>query len=118
MNFKPLRSTLCLLVMSALFTTGATAQSGRTPGDWELRAKFAEEYNARNYRAAIADGAAFMKLHPFDHQMPRLMAQAYYLSRDKPGCVKFIQQYLDPSIDDIGVELLARCQASKWREQP
>ena len=118
MNFKPLRSTLYLLVMSALFTTGATAQSGRTPGDWELRAKFAEEYSARNYRAAIADGAAFMKLHPFDHQMPRLMAQAYYLSRDKPGCVNFIKQYLNPSIDDIGVELLARCQASNWRPQP
>jgi hypothetical protein len=25
---------------------------------------------------------------------------------------------LDPVIDDIGVELLARCQASKWQPQP
>ena len=118
MSLKLPRSTLYLLAISALFTNGATAQSGRAPGDWELRAKFAQDYSARNYRAAIADGTAFLKLHPFDHQMPRLMAQAYYLSRDKPGCVKFIKQYLDPTIDDIGVELLARCQASKWRAQP
>ena len=109
--------TLAALMLCAAPLT-AMAQRGRTAGDWELRVKFAEEYSARNYKAAIADGTAFMKLHPIDHEMPRLIAQAYYLSRDKPGCVNFIKQYLNPAIDDIGVELLARCQAAKWQVQP
>jgi len=111
-------TTILATMMLCAASLTAMAQQGHAAGDWELRVKFTEEYAARNYKAAIADGTAFMKRHPFDHEMPRLMAQAYYLSRDKPGCVNFIKQYLNPWTDDIGVELLARCQASKWQVQP
>ena len=114
---RTLTITLVAMILCAAPLT-AMAQPSHTPGDWELRVKFAQEYSARNYKAAIADGTAFMKLNPFDHEMPRLMAHAYYLSHDKPGCVNFIKQYLNPSVDDIGVGLLARCQASNWRPQP
>jgi hypothetical protein len=110
MNLK-LRSTLCLLTMSPLFMDGAIAQPGRTPGVQDWKAKLAMDYNAGNYRAAIADAAALQKLDALDPQTARVTAQAYYKAGDFAGCVKYIKENLNPT-DSIGAQLSARCQAS------
>ena len=110
MNLKPRRSTLYLLLMSALVMDSAMAQSGRTPGVWDWKAKFAEDYHAHKFKEAIADADALQRLHATDAQMMRVTAQAYYLSGDKPGCVKYIRDNFDPSVDQTMALLLKRCQ--------
>ena len=97
MNLKLPRSTLCLLSLSALFADGANAQPVRTPsvGDW--KAKLAFDYNAGNFRAAIADAAALQKLDALDPQTARVTAQAYYKGGDFAGCVKYIKEHLNPT---------------------
>ena len=107
MSLKLLRSTLCLVSLSALFADGATALPASGA---DLRAKFAEDYHAQNYRAAIADADALHRLHATDAQMMRVTAQAYYLSGDKPGCVKYIRDNFDLSADQTMALLLKRCQ--------
>ena len=113
MNLKLLRSTLCLLSLSALFVEGAIAQSG---GAGDIRAKLAQDYNAGKYRDVITDAAALQKLGALDPQTALVTAQAYFKAGDRAGCAKYIQDdpYLsmDPIIDGEhpAAELLERCQ--------
>jgi hypothetical protein len=113
MNLKLLRSALCLLSLSALFVEGTLAQPGGTS---EIRAKFAQDYNAGKYRDAIADAAALQKLNALDPQTALVTAQAYYKAGDLAGCSKYIREnpYLskDPIIDGEhpAAELLDRCE--------
>lgn len=115
MNRKQLRSALYLLLVSPLVTDGAIAQPGRTPNVMDWQAKLAYDYNGRNFRAAIADSAALQKLHALDADAAQVTAQAYYLSGNKPGCVKYIQDNFNPPMPESTAQLLKRCQA---RTQP
>jgi hypothetical protein len=109
MNLKYQLSTLCLLSMSALLTDGALAQPGG-PSVYDAKVKFAEDYNARKYRDVIADAAALQKLHAMDEATAQVTAQAYYLSGDKSGCVKYIWENLN--LNQRSALLLKRCQTS------
>ena len=97
MNLKLL--TLCVLTLSAPIIDGAIAQSGRTgfiDGARDrivghTRAKLALDYNSQKYRDVIADAATLEKLDALDPQTALVTAQAYYLSGDKRGCVKYLR---------------------------
>jgi hypothetical protein len=112
MNLK-LGSTLYLILMSALVTDSAIAQPGRV-GD--MRAKFANDYNAGKFRDVIADAAALQKLNAMDAETARVTAQAYYKAGDYSGCVKYIRKNenfkpsVNPQMADVGTILLKRCQ--------
>ncbi|HEX3755436.1 MAG TPA: hypothetical protein VHV26_10200 [Rhizomicrobium sp.] len=102
MNLKLLRSTLCLLSVSALFVDGAVAQSG---GAAAARAKFANDYNAGKWRDAIADADMLKKAGALDAQNQLIIGQAYYKAGDFAGCVK----YAKTLNSDVAHELQARC---------
>ena len=55
------------------------------------KAKFANDYDAKNYKDVIADGEALKKVGALDGATMQVVAQAYYLSGDKAGCVKYIK---------------------------
>jgi len=57
MNLRLLRSMLFLLSVGALTTVSAFAQTGSMSDQLNAKAKFADDYNARKYRAVIADAA-------------------------------------------------------------
>jgi hypothetical protein len=111
MNPKLLRLTLYLLLMGAVVTGNATAQPDRPASVYDTKAKFAEDYNAHKFKDAIADAAALQKLNAMDTGIAEVVAQAYYLSGDMPGCAKYIQENLDPSTNRAVAGLLRRCQA-------
>jgi hypothetical protein len=100
MILKLLGSTLCLISLSATIIDGAIAQSGRAglihgARDrivWNTRAKLALDYNSQKYRDVIADAATLQKLDALDLQTALVTAQAYYLSGDKRGCVKYLRE--------------------------
>jgi hypothetical protein len=110
MNLRPLRSTLYLLLMSAFVLDDALAQPGVPSTVYYAKVKFAEDYNARKFRDVIADAVALQKLRAMDTGTMQVTAQAYYLSGDKPGCAKYIQENLSPSTDRRTALLLRRCQ--------
>ena len=53
--------------------------------------KLASDYAARNYSAVIADGDALSKAGALDSTSAAVVAQAYYLSGNKAGCIKYIK---------------------------
>jgi len=110
MNLRLLRSMLFLLSVGALTTVSAFAQTGSMSDQLNAKAKFADDYNARKYRAVIADAATLQKLHIMDKSDAQIVAQAYYLSGDKPGCVKYIQDNFNLPMAESTAQLLKRCQ--------
>src|ERR1019366_7566236 len=55
------------------------------------KAKFTNDYNARKYNDVIADGELLKKSGALDVASQQVVAQAYYLSGDKKGCIKYIK---------------------------
>jgi hypothetical protein len=53
--------------------------------------KLANDYTAKNYAGVIADGEALRKAGALDGASAAAVAQAYYLSGNKAGCVKYIK---------------------------
>jgi hypothetical protein len=53
--------------------------------------KLASDYSARNYTAVIADGDALQKAGALDATTSAVVAQSYYLSGNKAGCLKYIK---------------------------
>lgn len=53
--------------------------------------KLASDYSAKNYAAVIADGDALRKAGALDATSSAVVAQAYYLSGNKAGCIKYIK---------------------------
>ena len=102
MNLKLLRSTLCLLSVSALFVDGAIAQSG---GAAAAKTKFANDYNAGKWRDVIADADMLKKAGALDAQAQLVIGQAYFKAGDYAGCVK----YAKTLNSDVAHELQARC---------
>lgn len=111
MKPRLLRSTLCLLLMAgAVLAQDAAAQPGGPSTVLDEKAKFAEDYNAHNFRQAIADAAVLQRLHALDADTAQVTAQAYYMAGDKRGCVKYIQANFSPAMDERIAALLKRCQ--------
>ena len=76
-------------------------KTGDASTELGAKAKFANDYNARKYRDVIADADALKKFNAFDAGSQQVVAQAYYLSGDKQGCLRFIKSNFgaNPSTD-------------------
>lgn len=83
-------------------------KSGDTSTKEGAKAKFANDYNARNYKAVIADAEALRKVGALDAQSMQIVAQSYYLSHDYSGCMRYIKSNFR-SPGDSTLELLMRC---------
>jgi hypothetical protein len=82
--------------------------SGDTSTAGGAKTKFANDYNAKNYKGVIADAEALKKLGALDTASTKVVAQAYYLDGDKQGCLKYIKSSL-PNPDDETLALQLRC---------
>jgi hypothetical protein len=83
-------------------------KSGDTSTKEGAKAKFANDYNARNYKAVIADAEALRKVGALDVQAMQIVAQSYYLSHDYSGCIRYIKaNFRNPN--DAALELQMRC---------
>jgi hypothetical protein len=112
MNLKHLGSTLCLLSVSALFTDGAVAQPGAVSSQSDAKAKFANDYNAGHFKDVIADAEMLRKFNALDVQSQLIIGQAYYKAGDYAGCVKYIQENINPATNETAALLLDRCRKS------
>ncbi len=72
------------------------------------KAKFANDYNARKYKDVIDDADLLRKNNALDASSQQIIAQAYYMSGDKAGCVKYIKNNFS-SPGDTTLQLLMRC---------
>ncbi|HWF63071.1 MAG TPA: hypothetical protein VN685_00500 [Rhizomicrobium sp.] len=82
--------------------------SGDTSTAGGAKTKFANDYNAKNYKGVIADAEALKKLGALDTASTKVVAQAYYLDGDKQGCLKYIKSNLS-NPDDETLALQLRC---------
>jgi hypothetical protein len=83
-------------------------KSGDTSTAAGAKAKFANDYNARKYKDVIDDSEALKKTGALDTASMQVVAQAYYLSGDKQGCLKYIKSNFQNPGDDT-LELQLRC---------
>jgi hypothetical protein len=83
-------------------------KSGDTSTKEGAKAKFANDYNAKNYKAVIADQEALRKVGALDANAMQIIAQSYYLSHDAAGCIRYIKSNFK-SPGDATLELLMRC---------
>jgi hypothetical protein len=82
--------------------------SGDTSTAGGAKAKFANDYNAKNYKEVIADADALKKVGALDTAAMQVVAQSYYLSGDKQGCLKYIKgNFSNPGDDTLALQL--RC---------
>jgi len=84
-------------------------KSGDTSTPAGAKAKFANDYNARKYKDVIDDAAALKKNNVLDGASQQIVAQAYYLSGDKQGCLKYIKDNFGAAPGDTTLELQMRC---------
>jgi hypothetical protein len=84
-------------------------KSGDTSTAAGAKAKFANDYNARNYKAVIDDGEALRKTGGLDAASMQIVAQAYYLSGDKQGCLRYIKSNFGKNPGDETLALQLRC---------
>jgi hypothetical protein len=84
-------------------------KSGDTSTPAGAKAKFANDYNARKYKDVIDDSEALKKNNVLDAASMQIIAQAYYLSGDKQGCLKYIKTNFGATPGDTTLELEMRC---------
>ena len=84
-------------------------KSGDTSTAAGAKAKFANDYNAKKYKDVIDDGEALKKHGALDANSMQIIAQAYYLSGDKNGCLKYIKNNLGANLNDTALTLQMRC---------
>jgi len=84
-----LRSTLNLILLSALVIDSAIAQPGGISSASDAKAKFANDYNAGRYKDVIADGELLRKFNELDLQSQIIIGQAYYKAGDYAACVRY-----------------------------
>lgn len=82
--------------------------SGDTSTAAGAKTKFANDYNAKNYKEVIADAEALKKTGALDTASMLVVAQSYYLSGDKQGCLKYLKSNFSNPGDDA-LELQLRC---------
>jgi hypothetical protein len=71
--------------------------------------KLASDYSARSYAAVIADGDALKKAGALDPTSAAVVAQSYYLSGNKAGCIKYIKGDVGSAADEPTLQLLMKC---------
>ncbi len=84
-------------------------KSGDTSTPAGAKAKFANDYNAKKYKDVIDDGEALKKHGALDAGSMQIIAQAYYLSGDKNGCLKYIKNNFGANPNDTTLTLQMRC---------
>ena len=73
------------------------------------RAKFANDYDAGRYKAAIDDAAALRKFGALDAKSMQVIAQAYYKLGDYAGCTRYIKDNFGVRGGTDLLELERRC---------
>ena len=73
------------------------------------KAKFANDYNAGRYRAAIEDGDLLRKFGALDATSMQIIGQAYYKLGDYAGCVNYIRRNFGSGAGQDTLELERRC---------
>ena len=84
-------------------------KSGDTSTTAGAKAKFANDYNARKYKDVIADSEALKSHGALDANSMQIVAQAYYLSGDKQGCLKYIKNSFGANPGDPTLQLQMSC---------
>ena len=90
------------------------AYIGSVSGDISLggaaagRNKLANDFNSKNYSGVIADGEALKKAGALDAANATYVTQAYYLSGNKAGCVKYVKD-LGSLADEIALQTEMKC---------
>ena len=84
-------------------------KSGDTSTAAGAKAKFANDYNARRYKEVIADAEALRKTGALDTASKQIVAQAYYLSGNKNGCLRYIKREFGGNANNATLELQMRC---------
>jgi tetratricopeptide (TPR) repeat protein len=74
-----------------------------------VKAKFANDYNARRYRDAIADGELLRKNGELDGSSMQIIAQAYYQLGDYRGCSRYIMNNFGSGAGESVLQLQMRC---------
>jgi hypothetical protein len=73
------------------------------------KAKFANDYNAGRYRAAIDDAELLRKFGALDGTNMLIIAQAYYKLGDYSGCERYVKENFGTRGGQNELELLRRC---------
>jgi hypothetical protein len=84
-------------------------KSGDTSTAAGAKAKFANDYNAKKYKDVIADSEALKSHNALDANSMQIIAQAYYLSGDKQGCLKYIKSNFGANPGDTTLQLQMSC---------
>jgi hypothetical protein len=84
-------------------------KSGDTSTAAGAKAKFANDYNAKKYKDVIADAEALKSHGALDAASQQIIAQAYYLSGDKAGCLKYIKGNFGANPSDATLQLQMSC---------
>jgi hypothetical protein len=84
-------------------------KSGDTSTAAGAKAKFANDYNAKKYKDVIADSEALKSHNALDANSMQIVAQAYYLSGDKAGCLKYIKSNFGANPGDTTLQLQMSC---------
>ena len=74
-----------------------------------VKAKFANDYNARRYHDVINDGELLRKNGELDGNAMQVIAQAYYLSGDYHGCSRYIMNNFGSGAGEGVLQLQMRC---------
>jgi len=84
-------------------------KSGDTSTPAGAKAKLANDYNAKKYKDVIADGEVLKGHNALDASSMQIVAQAYYLSGDKNGCLKYIKSNFGANPGDATLQLQMSC---------
>lgn len=87
---------------------GAKSGDASIGGVAAVKTKLSNDYNAKNYAAVIADGDALQKAGGMDAASAGAVAQAYYLSGNKAGCVKYVKG-MGAMADETALQLQMKC---------
>ena len=87
---------------------GAKSGDATLGGVSAVKTKLANDYNAKNYAAVIADGSALQAAGGMDAASAGAVAQAYYLSGNKAGCVKYVKG-MGGMADETMLQLQMKC---------
>jgi hypothetical protein len=74
-----------------------------------VKAKFANDYNARRYRDVINDAELLRKNGALDGNAMQVIAQAYYLLGDYSGCSHYIMNNFGSGAGEGVLQLQMRC---------
>jgi hypothetical protein len=73
-----------------------------------VKTKLSNDYNAKNYAAVIADGEQLQKAGGMTADLAQVVAQAYYLSGNKAGCIKYVKG-MSAMADETTLQLQMKC---------